>query len=198
MRESAGVRRAALIALMIVSATAVPSAPASADPALCTSSHSGVTFDQVVVPAGSTCSLSGSTVLGRVVVEPGGSFGSFLTTIGGNVMGGTGSSISMFLTEVRGSVMLGGPALVCFTTIAGNLVVRGAQGDPSAAVTFGGRGIGRAGNRIGGSVLVESNAIPVLLARNTIGGRLVCTANTAVEADGNTAQGGSFGQCAGG
>ena len=68
-------------------AAALPVTPAHAAVTSCTGTLSGVTIDELVVPAGAFCTLQNVTVAGRVTVRPGGTLDAPSTTlhIGGSI-----------------------------------------------------------------------------------------------------------------
>jgi hypothetical protein len=91
---------------------------AAAGPAfMCNGTFSGATYQDVVVPAGKTCTLSDTKITGNVMVQTGGSFfvnttppsGGADTTIAGNITGDHCGEIDLESTGLTmGRIVVGG------------------------------------------------------------------------------------------
>jgi len=143
---------------------------AYADNTECTGTLTG-TYDNVVVPSGADCVLSGAHVIHNVRVESGASLlatiGLGSTTIGGNVHG------------IHSKFVL----LVFQTQVGGNLHVHGGDAGTTSGFDI--------GVTIGGNATIELNAGRTFVDAATVGGQLNVWRNTgcAVEVEFNTVGG---------
>ena len=168
----------------------------------CDTAHSGITTDDVLVPANAACTLTGSTVTGNVFVSPGGFFQATDTDIGGRVKArdaqtlfiDTGSTVGRSV-DAHGTAQVfvfnatvgeievehtSEVAQICGTTVEDDVEVKRSGfdilvGDPAAKDC--------AGNNVGEDVEVEHNDIQVeLVVRgNTIGDDLEVNRNVGPE-----------------
>ena len=201
-----------------------PYAPqAKADTTNCTGfiGGFGITFDNVVVPSGSTCVLlAGTVVTGNVDVESGSVFSTFSgsVSIGGNVQADGATTVSIVCSTVNGNVHIkqsAGFQRITGSTIGGNVeieqsstsIIVGPSPGLGASPGCGGAGVPvpfGGGNFVGGNVKLENNitTFPANVASNTISGNLECKNNNFAPVLGplgvlNTVFGNKVGQCAG-
>lgn len=173
--------------------------------------------DTVVVPPGTACVILNSTVTGNVVVGAGASITLVGATVRGNFTSNGAHDIRMGNclefgcavsrpTVIHGAVSIQGTTgvpsfptknVICDTTFAGGNVVLQGNKAPFAIGSDPQCGFG-AGNHIRGSLVLLSNTAAITLTENQIGGYLQCSGNSPAPIDGggNTAAGGTFGQCA--
>jgi hypothetical protein len=174
--------------MVVALATLVGAPSAAAGETTCVGSLTA-TYDNVVVPAGAHCSLSGARVRGNVLVpngasltissRPEGSGGLGLgnpTIVDGNVQAENASSVSIFGSEVRGNVQLkggSGGASFFLARVRGNVQVEGMAGWLSLVFTGIGGGLEVTKTSGGlqlvlsfvtGSVKVADNAVPTTVA----------------------------------
>jgi beta-glucosidase len=136
----------------------------------------------VTVPPGAWCDLIDTSVAGSLLVSGTG------VRIAGSTIGG-----DLDIGHVRDAAdpLSSGTNVVCNTTVRGSIVVLGSSS--SAPWSLGLCG----GNTVRGNITFTGNsASGNSVTGNTIGGNLVCAANGAITASGNTVKGGSEGQCA--
>jgi hypothetical protein len=148
-------KRTLLMTFVAVAAlVGAPSAPAG--DTNCVGSLTA-TYDNIVVPAGASCYLSGARVRGNILVRTGarlsitsrpeGSGGFGLqnpTIVDGSVQAENAEYVSIFGSEVRGNVQLKGGsegASFFFARVRGNLQVEGMAGRLSVAITGIGGGL---------------------------------------------------------
>ncbi len=145
-----------LVAALFAAAVLTACGGLSAEPALvtqndeaCNGTFGAVTFENLKVPDGSTCVLSGTVVQGNIVV-------------------GTGSTLRARNVRVGGNVQSEGHALV---RVAGRSAVEGSvqlkQGQSASVLD----------SRVNGDVQLEQNRGTFDLSRNTVGGNLQANQN---------------------
>lgn len=142
-------KRSMLVAVACAAATLLgPVSPAGAEERVCRGSIGPVTVDNLRVPAGATCRLSGTYVKGTVKVETKAKLDARRVSVVGNVQAEGHGSVTLLDARVGGSVQLtqGGTASVARNAITGDLQSfsnRGAQSFVS--------------NRINGNLQCKSN-----------------------------------------
>jgi hypothetical protein len=161
--------RALLVLVAVLAAAAVALAPpAAAEDTICTGSLGAETHDNVVVPDGATCSLSGTIVEGNVIV-------------------GTGSTLTSTGARVDGNVQAEGARQV---SLSGGTVGGSVQLEQGGAVSVD-------GVTVGSDVQVNANTGGVSITRNDIDGNLQCQSNAPAPTGGeNVVRGSAEDQCA--
>ena len=137
---------------------------------VCTTPTVGGTYQNVVVPAGASCSLDGTRVLGSVTVQTGATFGttnnSGDTTVAGNITGKNCSSILLESPNNSNRTAVGGDLNIVNCTDGS---FNGAQGGVSA---------GPPPNMlIGGNVKCDGNPAGCVFDYAVIGKSLECNGN---------------------
>jgi hypothetical protein len=163
------------IAVAAISATLFIASRAAAGPFACNGTFSGATYQDVVVPAGDTCTLSDTRITGNVTVQTGGSF--FVntntgldTTIAGNVTGNHCSEIDLESTSIlSGRIVVGGNFSATNCTGGGFDGGRGSSfSPPTPPPTL----------VIGGSVKCDNNPGGCVFDYAFIGGSFECSGNS--------------------
>jgi hypothetical protein len=205
--------RVLLSAFMLTLACWLGTVPAQAEasPATCVGTYAGVTFPgPLVVPSGTSCLLSNSTVIGNVVVSPGGLLQVFGSQIRGGLFG-RASAVQLHNSRIAGRVTLLAPVDVpapggghyfavvfCDDAIGGSVTITGASG-PDVSIILGFANLGCNGTNVIGGALVDTNNRTTafhVLEHNAVGGSLVCSGNAPPPSGGgNVAAGSKFGQC---
>jgi hypothetical protein len=177
------------LALSLIAVFAV-AAPAAADVS-CTGPI-GVTSidDDVVVPAGAGCTLTGTQIDGNVLVGPGATLRVDGARIEGNIQDDDGGAGAVTISDafVGGNVQLeqGTSATVRGTTIDGDLQLESNRGSLRAD-----------GNDIGGNLQANQNTGGLTIMGNTIDGNLQCQTNAPAPTGGaNVVRGSAEDQCA--
>jgi hypothetical protein len=154
-----------IVAVSVVLAGAPP--VLAAPPTECTGAFTG-TADNVVVPEGEHCEMSGATVTGHVFVRPGASLRASDSEIGGNVKGIDSSWVCLqFGTQAGGNFDVTGGDLGTTTGFDVSTSVGGlAKVRENAGLTF----IDAA--NVGGNVDVSNNTGTLEIEFNTIGGNV--------------------------
>ena len=184
-----------LLALVLTITVLLVAPTAAANDTLCTGALAGE-HDNVIVPDGATCNVTGAQIKGNVKVLAGGSLNVFApTTVGGDIQADPGHRYVRLLgtgvvvmgdVEAKGSIgaLDGGAAgYLAGTDIRGNfeweenrigLTATGGTigGNVKAEKNFGGGDI--TGNTIGGNVECKENVPEMVEAGNTIGGEDKC------------------------
>ena len=160
-------RIASLLALSLVLLTAGATA-ASADEYRCTGSVGARTLDNVKVPDGRTCRLTGTVVKGTISVGSTSTLVADAVRVVGNVQGGNSARIIVTDARVGGSVQIvqGGVADIRRNVINGDILF-----DDQRRSVIANR------NRVGGNLQAFQNTGGVELRRNVIDGNLQCKAN---------------------
>jgi hypothetical protein len=185
---------AVLLATMLLAPAALVlgMAPPAAADVSCTGTI-GAQFigDNIRVPSGASCTLSGTTVDGNVLVGRGARLTALNATINGNIQddnGGTGA-VQVSGSRIDGDIQIeaGTSVTVSSTRIDGNLQLERNTGPIRAER-----------NTIDGDLQANQNSGGLTIIANTIGGNLQCQANNPAPAGhSNTVRGNAEGQCAG-
>ena len=187
-------RRTALSACLAVIALGVLAVPAAADDARCVGFLPPGTYDNVVVPRDTDCSLNLATVRGNVSVLRGASLFSAGNQIGGNLEGHRPRFVGSIGDTIGGNVHVTGATGMPgfpFDSLSINVFVCGAQvtdGNISVEKSRDGTVVVGTqlevcqGNNVAGNIKVENNFIPapdvLAVARNTVGGNVQVFKNT--------------------
>jgi hypothetical protein len=144
------------------------------------------TYNNVTVPRGQTCELSGATILGNVTVQTAGSV-AFESpgTVGGNLFvgqlagasEGTGWAISGAATANQAASMTFQGTVHGILANDGDLVINATTGDPAVAGDWFIGQLGGPPQEIGGSVFLTNNQVPIFILDNHIKRNLVCQGN---------------------
>lgn len=155
---------------MLLSALVLAAPAASAEERVCTGTIGAATLDDVVVPAGATCTLTGTTLEGNLKVERGATAVVSGARIDGNIQSQGHRSVTVTDTRVGGSIQL----------------------EQGGAVTL-------RDNRVTGDVQLFTNTSGAkAVDANTIGGNLQCKENTpAPTGSRNVVDGNAEDQCRG-
>ena len=144
-------------------------ATASAEERVCRGSIGARTLDNVRVPTGATCRLTGTYVKGTIKVQGGATLVATTVRVVGNVQGENARYVVVQRrSRVGGSVQVkqGRSATVRGTRVIGDI-----QYDAN-------RGYLRAnGNRVGGSIQIVGNSGGAEIFRNVVNGNLQCKEN---------------------
>ena len=173
--------------LIAAVALAFPSA-APAEERDCRGAIGAETVDNLRVPDGATCTLSGTHVKGTIKVETGATLRASAVVVVGNVQAENAADVVVTDSTVGGSVQVkqGGGADVTGTAVTGDI-----QYDQNA------RPLIASGNRVGGNVQVVGNRAQASIFNNTIVGNLQCKENSpAPVGGGNLVHGSAEDQCA--
>lgn len=151
------------VALLLTGATA-----ASADEYRCTSSVGSRALDNVKVPDGRTCKLTGTVVKGTISVGARSVLVAENVRVVGNVQGENSKRVAIRDSRVGGSVQIvqGRRAGVIRTVVGGDILIDDQHGAVIAK---------RA--RVGGNIQAFQNTGGVELRRNRVDGNLQCKAN---------------------
>lgn len=179
------------IAIAVISISSSLTFPniATAEEVTCQGNLGAITVDNVKVPQGRTCTLSGTTVKGNVVVNR----DATLRAIGAKVNGSIQAEGAAFVdvssnATVGGSIQVkqGKRARVINTRINADL-----QYDSNSGALI------ASSNTIGGSLQAFQNTGGLTIQGNRINGNLQCKANTpSPVGGGNTVGGNKEDQCA--
>jgi hypothetical protein len=185
-----------VVAVPLLSAALAVAAPAPAAAAFaCTTEIIGGTIkENVVVPAGQTCTMRGVTVRGGVTIGAGATyFGRDRSEIRGPITGADIGVLQIFDGVVRGSVTIAGAAYVSFGSFAAPMEVRGDVAVSGATGYAEFRAV-----TIRGGATFENNA-EVRILENSIRTDLACYGNGSADNLGspNIVGGATLGQCAG-
>ena len=158
-------------------------ATAQAEERVCQGAIGARTLDNVRVPAGATCRLTGTYVKGTITVKRGATLVANHVRVVGNVQGENARNVVVQLrSRVGGSVQVkqGRRATVKGTRVIGDI-----QYDAN-------RGYLRAnGNRVGGSIQVVGNSGGAEIFRNVVNGNLQCKENSPRPRGGSNRVGGN-------
>jgi hypothetical protein len=177
----------AVLGLVLVAA-ALP-ASASAEERTCRGSLGAVTVDNLRVPQGASCTLTGTRVKGTIKVERGATLGARAVRVVGNVQAENAARVNVTQgSRIGGSVQVkqGKAARVLDSFVDADI-----QYDANTGALEASR------NVVGGSIQVFRNTGGVQLSRNRIDGNLQCKENRpAPTGGGNVVQGNKEDQCA--
>jgi hypothetical protein len=177
----------AVLGLML--ATALAPASASAEERTCRGSLGAVTVDNLRVPQGASCTLTGTRVKGTIKVERAATLRAQAVRVIGNVQGENAARVNVTQgSRVGGSVQIkqGGAAKVLDSFVNADI-----QYDANSGALEASR------NDVGGSIQVFQNTGGVHISRNTVDGNLQCKENRpAPTGGGNVVQGNKEDQCA--
>jgi hypothetical protein len=182
-----GMRWAVIVA--VGGAMLLPAGPALAEEPVCRGSIGAVTVDNLRVPDGATCTLTGTYVKGTVKVERSASLRAYGIRVTGNVQAENARNVVIRdLSTVGGSVQIvqGGAARILGNRINGDILL-----DEQTGALAANR------NRVGGDLQAFQNTGGITISHNRIDGNLQCKANRpAPTGGGNTVQGNKEDQCA--
>lgn len=158
-------------------------ATAQAEERVCRGSIGARTLDNVRVPSGATCRLTGTYVKGTITVKRGATLVANRVRVVGNVQGENARNVVVQRrSRVGGSVQVkqGRSATVRGTRVIGDI-----QYDAN-------RGYLRAnGNRVGGSIQIVGNSGGAEIFRNVVNGNLQCKENRPRPRGGSNTVGGN-------
>jgi hypothetical protein len=149
-----------------------------------------VTVENLEVPEGTSCTLTGTRVQGNIFIRNGASLLAQDVMVNGNIQAEGAHLIEVLAgSSVGGSIQLkqGGSARVESVMVTGDIQFESHNGTLSAA-----------GNQVGGNIQVFQNAGGITIAGNFVNGNLQCKENSPAPGGGNnTVQGNKEDQCAG-
>jgi hypothetical protein len=160
------VAAALVLPLAILAATATP---ATAEERVCRGSLGAVTVDNLRVPDGATCRLTGTYVKGTVKVESRATLVADGIRVVGNVQAEDATRVVVRAgSRVGGSVQIvqGGSARIVRTTVNGDILFDD-QGRALAAIR----------NTVGGNIQAFQNTGGVEISFNRVDGNLQCKEN---------------------
>jgi hypothetical protein len=179
---------AALLAVLSLGAL-LPLAPSAlAEETACTGAIAGRTLDNVRVPSGRACTLTGTRVIGTVLVERGATLVARRVNVNGNISAEGATRVSVETgSVVGGSIQLGQGRgfTVVGTRVVGVIQVTSNVGASTIR-----------GNTVNGDIQVFSHAGGISISSNRVGGNLQCKENSpAPTGGGNVVQGNKEDQC---
>jgi hypothetical protein len=128
-----------------------------------------VSLDTVIVPAGATCELQGTSLIGSILVGQGARLTALDVRVAGNLQA-EGAAVTTLggVSSIGGSVQVkqGGSASISGATIVGDLQLDAMSGPLSAS-----------GNRLGGNLQAVGNRGGVVLNANRMNGAMQCKEN---------------------
>ncbi|MCL4859000.1 MAG: S8 family serine peptidase [Caldilineaceae bacterium] len=176
----------ALLAFALLTVTGMA---AYADEFTCTGALGGVTVENLRVPQGATCTLTGTRVEGNIKVEREATLNAAGVRVKGNVQAENHLAVNVGSgSTVGGSVQVkqGGGAQVLDTRVTGDI-----QYDSNSQALEASR------NTVGGNIQVMKNRRGVTITGNVIDGNLQCKENDpAPIGSGNVVKGSAEDQCA--
>jgi hypothetical protein len=181
-------RPASLTATLVIVSSIVLSAPASADERVCRGAIGAETVDDLRVPDGASCQLTGTRVEGNIVVGTGSTLTARSVRVDGNVQAEGHRSVDVRDSRVGGSVQVeqGAAATVHRSSITGDL-----QYDDND------RRLVAHANLVGGNIQIVGNTGGVDVSANRVDGNLQCKENTPAPTGGaNVVRGSAEDQCA--
>jgi hypothetical protein len=178
-----------MLALVVALTAVVTAAPnAGAEETTCRRSYGSVTFDNVRVPRGATCTLNGTTIKGTLKIEGGGTLKASSIRVVGNIQGEGHRSVTINgTTRVGGSIQLdqGGWFKIDSARVTGSIQVKSNSGSSR---------LNR--NVVNGDIQVFSHRNGISITSNRIDGNLQCKGNRpAPTGGGNVVQGNKEDQC---
>jgi hypothetical protein len=179
---------ALMTALVVVASTSTFVHPAAADERVCRGSIGSETVDDLRVPTGASCQLTGTRVEGNVVVAGDATLVARQVRVDGNVQAEGHRQVDVRDSRVGGSIQVeqGGGAIVARTTVTGDI-----QYDANA------RALVSHTNTVGGNVQIVGNSGKIDVSANTIDGDLQCEENRSAPTGGaNRVAGNAEDQCA--
>lgn len=183
-KTAMGVAAAGSLALSLV----LPMSAAHAEERVCRGSIGAVTLDNVRVPDGATCNLTGTKVKGTLKVESDARLFATNVNVIGNVQAEDAARVVVKDgSSVGGSIQLkqGGSAKVARTAVEGDIQYESNN-----------RKLEALSNRVGGSIQVMQNSGGVEIRQNRVDGNLQCKENRpAPIGGGNVVQGNKEDQC---
>ncbi|AHY47585.1 Hypothetical Protein RradSPS_2302 [Rubrobacter radiotolerans] len=185
MKKTLATAVAAGVVAMVV---AMPQA--LADDRVCRGTIGAATTDNIVVPQGATCTLSGTKVEGNVKVKNGAKLYAKGVRVDGNIQSEGFSVVQVSQrSSVGGDIQLdkglrGGSAFVGGSTIDGNLQLK----ENYASITA-------QNNTIRGNLQAESNRGGLVFKNNRISGSFQCKQNNPAPTGGGNTAGDKEGQC---
>lgn len=156
--------------LLALGAAFAVSTPALAEEFVCTGAVGAVALDNIFVPDGSTCTLTGTRAKGNIVVGTGATLDATSIKINGNIQAEGSASVRVVGTSsVGGSIQIvqGGAATVERVLVTGSILFDANNG-PLRAV----------GNRVGADLQAFQNTGGVQISNNRIDGNLQCKSNS--------------------
>jgi len=183
MTKTVAITAIVLIAVVMGISTIAPAlqqAFASADDTICVGSISG-THDNVVVPSGSVCTFSSTTINGDLKVESAASLFASSSTINGNIEADGANFILLVSVTVGGDVQIekssGGFVNINDLSVGGSV-----GGDLKITEKSSGSFVQVAGSSIGGDLEMEENSGSFVRAfGNTVDGDLEFNKNTTTD-----------------
>jgi hypothetical protein len=177
------------VALLTLLASTAPLAPqALADATRCRGALAAVTVGDLVVPAGATCTLDGTTVRGNIDVRSGATLDATAVSVRGNIQSDDHAAVGVDgASKVGGSIQLrrGGAFNILDTAVGGDIQVDENRGASSLDA-----------NTVGDDVHVIRHRDGVSITDNQIDGNLQCRDNVpAPTGGGNVVEGNADGQC---
>lgn len=145
----------------LVAASLVSAPMAHADERVCRGSIGAATVDNLRVPTGATCTLTGTQVQGTVVIERDGRLAASTVRVVGNIQAEGHTFVSVGSSTVGGSIQLvqGGGASIRANQVTGDVQ------------TFTNRGTQViSGNRINGNLQCKENVPAPTGSDNLVGG----------------------------
>jgi hypothetical protein len=183
------VRRLALTTVtLVLTSTLLAAGPAAADERVCRGSIGAETVDDLRVPDGASCQLTGTRVEGNIVVGTGSTLTARSVRVDGNVQAEGHRSVDVRDSRVGGSVQVkqGASATVYRTAITGDL-----QYDAND------RRLVAHSNPVGGNIQIVGNRGGVDVSANRVDGNLQCKENSPPPTGGaNVVRGSAEDQCA--
>lgn len=178
-------RRLTALAAVTVAAAVSAALPATAhaEERVCKGSIGAKTLDNVRVPSGATCRLTGTYVKGTITVQRGGTLVATRVRVVGNVQAeGARSVVVRGESRIGGSVQVkqGGRATVLDSRVNGDI-----QYDANSGLLVANE------NRVGGSIQVVGNEGGARIFRNVVIGNLQCKENDPPPSGGGNRVGGS-------
>jgi hypothetical protein len=166
----------------------LPAGPSSAEERACRGAIGAVTLDNLRVPQGATCRLTGTFVEGTVKVERNATLKAFDIRVIGNVQAENAQKVVVRDgSRVGGSVQIvqGSSARILRNKINGDILFDDQAGTLEASA-----------NRVGGNLQAFQNSGGVEIRNNRIDGNLQCKENNpAPTGGGNIVQGNKEDQC---
>jgi hypothetical protein len=155
----------------------------------CNGTIGAVSVDEVHVPVGATCRLTGTRVNSNVSIDTGATLVATGVYVDGDVEGQGARSVQILTrSTIGGNIQLqeGGSVSVIGTKVDGDVELQDLTGPLRAE-----------GNTIGGSLQAASNSGGLSLVKNRINGDLQCQQNARLSGKGNAVQGNHEDQCSG-
>jgi hypothetical protein len=174
--------------VMAFTALLATGTPASAEERVCRGSLGAITVDNLRVPQGATCTLTGTYVKGTIKVERNAVLRANNVRVVGNVQGENAQRVNVTNgSRVGGSVQIvqGFAANIAGSRINGDILFDDQNGAVSALR-----------NTVGGNIQAFQNTGGVTIKGNRVDGNLQCKANNPAPIGGNNiVQGNKEDQC---